>query len=124
MLNLPILPTLATVPVKRRSPRKRCETAEDDETSEESISNSDEDIINDESCSTRLTMIDIKHVEEQIETMKQKIMELERENESLKFTLDNIAYTDKKVAFYTGFPSRAALMSCFKFLDPAVNELI
>jgi len=63
-------------------------------------------------------------MEVQIEAMKQKITELERENESLKFTLDNIAYTDEKVAFYTGFPSRASLMSCFKLLDPAVNELI
>jgi len=80
MLNLPILSTSATVPVKRRSPWKRCETPEDDKTSEESISSSDEDIINDESCSTELTMIDIKHMEAQIEAMKQKIMELEREN--------------------------------------------
>jgi len=28
------------------------------------------------------------------------------------------------VAFYTGFPSRAALMACFKFLGPADNELM
>jgi len=28
------------------------------------------------------------------------------------------------VAFYAGFPSHAALMVCFKFLGPAVNELI
>ena len=88
------------------------------------MSSSDEDIVSDESCCTELTMIDIKHMEEQIAAMKQKITELEKENESLKFTLDNIAYTDKKVAFYTRFPSRAALMSCFKFLGPAVNELI
>ena len=71
-----------------------------------------------------VVLIDIKHMEEQIEAMKQKITELERENESLKFTLDNIAYTDKKVAFYIGFPSHADLMLCFKFLGPAVNELI
>jgi len=57
-------------------------------------------------------MIDIKHMEEQIEAMKQKITELEKENES---------FTDKKVA---GFPSCADSMSCFKFLGPAVNELI
>jgi len=56
--------------------------------------------------------------------MKQKITGLERESDSLKFTLHNIAHTDKKVAFYTGFPSHAVLMVCFKFLGPAVNELI
>ena len=64
------------------------------------------------------------HMEEQIKAMKQKITEQERENDSLKFTFDNIAHTDKKVAFYTGFPSRAALMACFKFLGLAFNELI
>jgi len=69
-------------------------------------------------------MIDIKHIEEHIEALKQKITELQKENESWKFTLNNIAYTDKKVAFYTGFPGRAALMSCFKLLGPAVNQLI
>ena len=117
-----------TVPVKRKSPRKRCETPpEDDGTSEEleSESSSDEEIVSDEESSTeQFTMVDIKQMEEQIEAMKQKITELEKENKSLKFNLDNIAYTDKKVSFYTGFPSRAALMSCFKFLGPAVNELI
>jgi len=37
-LNLPVLHTSATVPAKRKSPRKRCETSReiDDETSEES----------------------------------------------------------------------------------------
>jgi len=119
-----VLPTSATVPAKRKSPRKRCETSsEDDETSEESESDTDE-VINNEGSSTELTMVDIQSMEQQLEEMKQKITELKRENESLKFTLDNIAYTDKKVSFYTGFPSRAALMACFKFLGPAVNELI
>jgi len=56
-------------------------------------------------------MTDIMHMEEQIEAMKQRITELERDNDSLKFTLDTIAHTDKKVAFYTGFPSRAALLN-------------
>ena len=56
-------------------------------------SSSDENILSDESCSTELTMTDIK---EQIEAVKQKITELERENDALKFTLDNIAHTDKK----------------------------
>jgi len=41
-LKLPVLPTSATVPVKQRSPRERCETqAEDEETSEESVSSDD-----------------------------------------------------------------------------------
>ena len=41
-------------------------------------------------------MTDIMHMEKQIEAMKQKITEQERENDSLKFTFDNIAHTDKK----------------------------
>ena len=63
-------------------------------------------------------------MEEQLEEMKPKLTEQKRENESLKFTLDNIACIDKKVPFYTGFPRHVALMACFKFLGPAVNELI
>jgi len=124
-LNLPVLPTSATVPAKRKSPRKRRETSsESDGTSEEGDSDTDDITLNNESCSTELTMVDIQGMEKQLEEMKQKVAELKRENHSLKFTLDNIACTDKKVSFYTGFPSRAALMVFFKFLGPAVNELI
>ena len=125
-LNLPVLPTSATVPAKRKSPKKRCETSsESDEMSEESESDTDDSILrNNETCSTELNMVEIQRMEKQLEEMKQKVTELKRENDSLKFTLDNIAYNDKKVSFYTGFPSRAALMVFFKFLGPAVNELI
>ena len=78
----------------------------------------------DQCCSTELTIVDIKRMDEKIEEMKEQVIELRTENESLKFTLANIADNDKRVSFYTGFPMYAALMACFKFLGPVVSELI
>jgi len=71
-----VLPTSATVLAKNKSPRKCCETSsEDDETSKESELYTDE-IINNESCSTKLTMVDIKSMEEQLQEMKQNLTKL------------------------------------------------
>jgi len=108
---------LATVPAKRKSPRKLYATSsEDNETSEEIESDTDE-IINNESCSTELTMVDIKSMEEELEEMKQKLKG--------KMNHQNLHWTTLyALSFYTGFPSHSALMACFKFLGPAVNELI
>ena len=75
----------------------------------------------DQCCSTDFTIADIKRMEEQIEEMKEQ---LKHENAALKFSLVNIADNDKKVSFYTGFPTNATLMACFKFLGPTVNQLI
>ena len=56
----------------------------------------------DQCCSTELTTVgfpttvEIKRMEEEIEAMKQQIIELKKENASLKFTLSNIADNDKK----------------------------
>ena len=57
-------------------------------------------------------------MEEQIEEMKSQL------KHALKFSLVNIADNDKKVSFYTGLPTYTTLMACFKFLGPAVNQLI
>jgi len=53
--------------------------------------------------------------------MKEQLSQLKH---ALKFSLVNIADNDKKVSFYTGFPTYTILMACFKFLGPAVNQLI
>ena len=123
--NLPILPTLVIMPVKRKSPRKRNEHVEDRFGSdEESEPAPVQDLDCDQCCSTELTIAEIKRMEEQIEEMKEQLSELKHENAALKFSLTNIADNDKKVSFYTGFPTHAALMACFKFLGPGVNQLI
>jgi len=83
-----------------------------------------DEIINNDSCGTELIMVDIRSVEEHLKEMKQKLTEPKEKNESLKFTLDNIACTDKKVSLYTRFLSHEALMACFLFLGPVVNKLI
>ena len=81
-------------------------------------------ILTDQCCSTELTIVDIKCMEEKTEEMKKQLIELRTEKKSLKFTLANTADNDKRVSFYTGFPTYAALMAYFKFLGPAVSELI
>ena len=113
------------MPVKRKSPRKRSEHVEDRSGSdEESEPAPVQDFDCDQCCSTELTIAEIKRMEERIEEMKEQLSELKHENAALKFSLANIADNDKKVSFYTGFPTHAALMACFKFLGPAVNQLI
>ena len=113
------------MPVKRKSPRKWSEHVEDRSGSdEESEPAPVQDFDCDQCCSTELTIAEIKRMEERIEEMKEQLSELKHENAALKFSLANIADNDKKVSFYTGFPTHAALIACFKFLGPAVNQLI
>ena len=123
--NLPILPTSVILPVKRKSPKKRSKHVGDRSGSDEEGEPAPvQDYDCDQCCSTELTVADIKCMEERIEEMKEELRELKHENAALKFSLANIADNDKKVSFYTGFPTYAALMACFKFLGPAVNQLI
>ena len=122
--NLPILPTSVILPVKRKSPKKRSEHVGDWSGSDEEGEPAPvQDFDCDQCCSTELTIADIKCMEERIEEMKEELRKLKHENAALKFSLANIADNDK-VSFYTGFPTHAALMACFKFLGPAVNQLI
>ena len=121
-LNLPILPSSIAVPIKKKSPRKQSEDVADRSASDEEGGPAPvQDFVCDQCCSTELTIVDIKHMEEKI---WKQLIELRTKNESLKFTLANIADNDKRVAFYTGFSTYAALMACFKFLGLAVSELI
>ena len=122
--NLPVLPTSVIVPFKRKSPRKRSEHVEDLPESDDGSLLPGQDFEYDQCCSTDLTIADIKRMEEQIEEMKKQLSQLKHENATLKFSLVNIADNDKKVSFYTGFPTYTTLMACFKFLGPAVNQLI
>ena len=62
-------------------------------------------------------MLDISKLTENVSMFKQEVL-------SAKFCLDNyIASSNKKVSFYTGFPSIAPLNACFNYLGPSVNEL-
>ena len=103
--NLPILPTSVIMPVKSKSPRKRSEHVEDQSGSdEESVPAPVQDFDCDQCCSTKLTIAEIKHMEERIEEMKEQLSELKHENAALKFSLANI--TDKmirKCHFILGF---------------------
>ena len=115
---------MVILPVKRKSPRKCSEHVGDQSGSdEEGEPGPVQDFDCDQCCSTDLTIADIKCMEERIEEMKEQISELKYENAALNFSLANIA-DDKRVSFYTGFPTHPALMACFKFLGPVVNQLI
>lgn len=125
-LKLPVLATSVTNPRKRKSPVKRSKPEELDvclSSCSEDDSVQVPDSTSSKSCCTELTVHDITLMERQISEMKQEINDLKTENALLKFTLSNIADNDKKVSFYTGFPSYKALMAFYKFLGPAVYNL-
>jgi len=126
-LKLPRLPTGVTVVPKRRSPRKRgrgtgyllgleeitrhCDFAP--------LPNSV-----DVSCTTEITGDDMQHLEFEISRLRHVVSGLQNQVLSLKFSINNIACSDQKVAFYTGFPTFASLEAFYKFLGPAVDDLI
>ena len=61
-------------------------------------------------------MLDNSKLTEEVSILKQEVL-------AAKFCLDNIANSNKKVSFYTGFPSIASLNACFNYSGPSVNEL-
>ena len=73
------------------------------------------------SCCTELTICDIIPMEDQISKLNQEINDLKTENALLKFTLSNIADSDKKSLSILGF--QVALMAFYRFLGPAVYNL-
>ena len=55
--------------------------------------------------------------------LEKEVENLKKDRNRMQFRLANISDDNKKVAFYTGFPSFASLKACFSFLGPAVNHL-
>ena len=51
-------------------------------------------------------------------------MELKKRLEASKLRLGNIKDDNKKVQFYTGFPTYGSLVTCYNFLGPAVDSLV
>ena len=57
-------------------------------------------------------------------TYKDLVADLESLKKEVHKLMENIASGDGKISFYTGFPNLTTLEACYKFLGPAVNELI
>lgn len=66
----------------------------------------------------------MQHLEFEISRLRHVVSGLQNQVLSLKFSINNIAGSDQKVAFYTGFPTFVSLEAFYKFLGPAVDELI
>ena len=127
-LKLPRLATGATVVPKRRSPRHRglgtsfLLGLEEESTTHRDCAPLARNSV-DVSCSTEITGDDIQHLESEIDRLSQVVSGLQNQVLSLKFSINNIADSDQKVSFYTGFPTFASFEACYKFLGPAVYEL-
>ena len=63
-----------------------------------------------------MTGTDIEKLHLRIAELKQQMNTLQGQVISFKFSLENTADNDKKIVFYTGFPSFASLKACFEFL--------
>jgi len=126
-LKLPRLPTGVTVVPKRRSPRQRGRGTGYLLGLEEITRHCDfapSPNCVDVSCTTEITGDDMQHLEFEISRLRHVVSGLQNQVLSLKFSINNIAGSDQKVAFYTGFPTFVSLEAFYKFLGPAVDELI
>ena len=119
--ELPVLPTTIT-PNKCRKPPKARPTPV---VKTDSLSRSTEYIARrDIGVNTEWDpLADLEAQATRINTLEGELLQLSKCSEMSTFRLKNIADNDKRVAFYTGFPSYSALKTCFKFLGPAVGFL-
>ena len=84
----------------------------------------DIEVSTDQATNTELTCEDLDILLKESESLKKEVATLQKQLRSARFSLYNISSDDVKISFYTGFPSYAALEVCYKFLGPAVNNLI
>ena len=64
------------------------------------------------------TEFDMSYSELQLENA-----DLKKKLEASKFWLRNIKDDNKKIQFYTGFPTYTSLFACYNYLGPAFNCL-
>ena len=82
------------------------------------------DSVIDAQSNTDLTGDDVEQLQQKVEALTQEVCSLKKQVVSLRFSLQSISMDDKKVVFYTGFPTYASLEVCFEFLRPSVHELM
>ena len=117
-LNLPVLPTKVSAGVKE-SRLKSLELRFNEQTTAiDSVHYCEQGVNTELECDDELKALTTK-----VKSLECELQQAKSSLEQQKFRLSNIADSDKMVAFYTGFPSHAALVACFKFLGPAVDHL-
>ena len=132
-LNLPILPTQVTQPQRRKSPKKRvdsfsandddhqCSSALDD--NEKCSKVNDSVSITDASTLTTLVGEDVEAFVKECELLRRDLADCEAKLKAAEFRISSVMHDDKKIQFYTGFPSYKLFKACYDFLGPAVDNL-
>ncbi len=118
--HLPSRPTQSSASKKRKPPRERsvvekslsCSMKEATCSFQDQATNTDPEF-----STTVLTL------QKEVEILGKELHEAKSDLMKQQFRLANIADSDKKVCFYTGFPSYSALKVCFDFFGPSVNHL-
>ena len=134
-LNLPILPTQVTQPQRRKSPKKRVDSfsANDDRHQCSSALNDNEkcskvnDSVSTTDASTLTTLVgeDTEALVKECELLRRDLADCEAKLKAAEFRISSVmyAYDDKKIQFYTGFPSYKLFKAWYDFLRPAVDNL-
>ena len=73
------------------------------------------------SINTSLHQAEIEELIRMKQALEKEVEDLKKDCNRMQYRLAN-TYDDKKIAFYTGFPSFVSLKAYFNFLGPAVNN--
>ena len=118
--HLPSRSIQPTPSTKRRPPRERRVVDLNVSCSQEPVATTvcDEATNTDNEYDTVMSAL-----QERVEILEKELLQTKNDLLKQQFRLSNIADNDKKVSFYTGFPSYSALKACFEFLGPSVHQL-
>ena len=126
-MKLPKLSTQVVLPSKRRSPRIRSRNGETISTQVQcaahDVSEQVESTLCDKAVCTELAGKGIESLLAQVKELEKTVVDLKKQLSS-KFAVSTIGHDDRKVAFYTGFPTYNDFMACFRYLGPAVSNLV
>ena len=75
----------------------------------------------DASCQTELSSIDIAKMEDDLKRSMEEINKLKMEVLSASLTKESFENNDEKVLFYTGLPNFITLMAIFYLLEPFIT---
>ena len=77
----------------------------------------------DASTLTNLVGEDVEVLVKECELLRGDLADCETKLEAAEFQVSSVMYDDKKIHFYTGFPSYKLFKACYDFLGPAVDNL-
>ncbi len=123
-LKLPVLPTQASQSTIRKPPQKRREKSPLVQSTDQRMSESEHisGTVCDKVVCTDIIGTDIEHLLQRVEELEHTVEILTKQVSPI--SIRSIAHNDRKVAFYTGFPTYDGFMTCYHYLGPPVNDLI